>query len=161
LPKLPPAARFVIAGFVVAGIAYLLTSLGGTTTAAPTMVPEPVVAVPELDHKVLSTARDDTREHRLLVEPEPLRHLLATAIDVGPTVANALGMPTEPVPLDELRKARSNTCPARATGTRSPAAASTKRRCGCAAATRSWWRSRCRRRRRSPSAAGPAPKGSC
>lgn len=108
LPQLPPAVRFVIAGFVVAGIAYLLTSLGGTTTAAPTMVPEPVVAVPELDHKVLSTARDDTREHRLLVEPEPLRHLLGTAIDVGPTVANALGMPTEPVPLDELRKAPAN-----------------------------------------------------
>ncbi len=108
LPSLPPAARFVIAGLVVACLAYLLTSLERTPAAAPPTALEPVVAVPELDHKVLATARDDTREHRLLVEPEPLRHLLATAIDVGPTVANALGMPAEPVPLDELRKAPAN-----------------------------------------------------
>lgn len=108
LPTLPPAARYVIAGFVVAGIAYLVTSLERATLAPPPKTPEPAVAVPELDQKVLSTVRDDTREHRLLVEPEPLRHLLATAIDVGPTVASALGMPTEPVPLDELRKAPAN-----------------------------------------------------
>lgn len=108
LPSLPPAARFVLAGLVVACLAYLMTSLERTAPTAPTVAPEPEVAVPELDHKVLATARDDTREHRLQVEPEPLRHLLATAIDVGPTVANALGMPTEPVPLEDLRKVPAN-----------------------------------------------------
>lgn len=108
LPSLPPAARYVIAGLVVASLAYLLTSLERTPAAPPPNALEPVVAVPELDYKVLATAHDDTREHRLQVEPEPLSHLLATAIDVGPTVANALGMPTEPVPLDELRKAPAN-----------------------------------------------------
>ena len=108
LPTLPPAARFVLAGLVVACLAYLVASLARTEPTSPTTAPEPEIAVPELDHKVLATARDDTREHRLQVEPEPLRHLLATAIDVGPTVANALGMPTEPVPLDDLRKAPAN-----------------------------------------------------
>jgi hypothetical protein len=108
LPSLPPAARFVLAGLVVACLAYLVASLERTEPTSPTTAPEPEVAVPELDHKVLATARDDTREHRLQVEPEPLRHLLATAIDVGPTVANALGMPAEPVPLDDLRKAPAN-----------------------------------------------------
>lgn len=105
LPSLPPAARFVVAGLVVACIAYLVTSIERAPAAPPPTAPEPVVVVPELDHKVLATAHDETHEQRLLVEPEPLRHLLAKAIDVGPTVASALGMPPEPVPLAELRKA--------------------------------------------------------
>jgi hypothetical protein len=34
----------------------------------------------------------------------PLRHLLAKAIDVGPTVAAALGLPDDPVPVAAVRK---------------------------------------------------------
>lgn len=105
LPSLPPAARFLVIGLVVACLAYLMTSLERTPVTPPPKAPEAVVAVPELDSRILAEAHDETREQRLIVETAPLRHLLATAIDVGPTVAHALGIPPEPVPLDELRKA--------------------------------------------------------
>lgn len=104
LPPIPPAARFVIAGLVIAGLVYLMTMLERPPTKPPERPPEVVVRVPVLDTKLLAAVRDDDREHRLQLEPEGLSHLLATAIDVGPTVAQALGMPHPPVPIAELRQ---------------------------------------------------------
>lgn len=103
LPPIPPTARFVIAGLVIAGLVYMMTMLERPPATSPEMPLELVVAVPELDTRILAAVRDDDREHRLMLEPEALRHLLATAIDVGPTVAQALGMPHPPVPIAELR----------------------------------------------------------
>ncbi len=106
LPPLPPAARFALAGCVVAILVYGMTLLehDPATTTPVEGPPRVVVAVPELDAELLEQARDETREQRLVLEPEPLRHLLAKSIDVGPTVAAALGMPDTPIPVPEVRK---------------------------------------------------------
>ncbi len=105
LPRMPPVFRFAFLGILVAALAY--ATLVWQPPAAPaddTLAPvEPKVAVPQLDGKILAGALDSSREQRLLLEPEPLRHLLALAIDVGPSVAAALGVPDQVVPVDELR----------------------------------------------------------
>lgn len=105
LPPLPPAARFILGGCVVALLVYGMTLLEPPAPKArPDEVPPAaVVPLPELDDKVLAGAHDATREQRLVLEVEPLRHLLAKAIDVGPTVAAALGMPEKPVPVADIR----------------------------------------------------------
>ena len=105
LPPLPPAARFVILGVVIAFGVYVATLIERTPPATTTAEPPPkvVVPVPDLDDQVLAGARDSTREERLVLEAEPLRHLLAKAIDVGPTVAAALGMPETPIAVPEVR----------------------------------------------------------
>src|SRR5688572_257868 len=93
LPPIPPAVRYMIAGCLVAMLAYLLWTVEAQPAAKPGEEPtELVVSVPQLDATILAGARDATREERLRLEVEPLRHLLAKAIDVGPTVAAALGM---------------------------------------------------------------------
>ncbi len=105
LPPLPTWARFALAGVIVACFAYVMTAF--ETVDQPTETSEPVeqvVLVPQLDTALLAEARDETRADRLQLETEPLRHLLAKAIDVGPTVAAALGVPAEPVPVDVLRR---------------------------------------------------------
>ena len=61
------------------------------------------VKVPELDPTILDRARDATREERLLLEPEPLAHLLERSLQIVPSVADALGVPDEPIPLSVLR----------------------------------------------------------
>lgn len=105
LPPIPPWLRLTLAGCVVAAMAYLLYGLEHPEpdASAPPEVVEKVVAVPRLDQQLLATARDATRAQRLQIEAEPLRHLLAQAINVGPTVAAALGTPEQPVPLADLR----------------------------------------------------------
>jgi hypothetical protein len=104
LPPIPPAARYLIFGIVLAGLVYAMTAMGSGPAAGAEPEPvETVVRVPVLDTQVLAGAHDATREQRLLLEPEPLRHLLQQAIDVGPTVAAALGMPDRMVPVPELR----------------------------------------------------------
>ncbi|MBX3462075.1 MAG: hypothetical protein KF830_02815 [Planctomycetes bacterium] len=104
LPPIPTAVRFLVAGAMLAAMVYVVFGLGeGPEPTADEPRVEPVVAVPILDRAVLGAAGDDTRERRLQLEPEPLRHLLALAIDVGPTVAAALGAPEEAVPLKVLR----------------------------------------------------------
>lgn len=105
LPPLPPALRYVIGGCVIAMLVYGMTLL---EPAAPPSKPDEappaaVVPVPILDSQILAEALDSTREQRLLLETEPLRHLLAKAIDVGPTVAAALGIPDRPVAVAEVR----------------------------------------------------------
>ncbi len=103
LPTVPPAVRFVVAACVVAGLAYLLTSIERPATKTEQPLPPAAIAVPSLDARILALADDSNHERRLVIEPEPLRHLLEQSIDVGPTVAGALGRPDEPVPLAELR----------------------------------------------------------
>lgn len=104
LPPIPVGLRFALAGAVVAFVAYALWVIepGAAPLLAPD-VPVSTVPVPVLDDAIVAGARDDTREHRLVLEPEPLRHLLAKAIDVGPTVAAALGRPLTPLPLAQVR----------------------------------------------------------
>ncbi len=104
LPPIPPALRFALGGVVVAMLAYLMWAIEQPAAAPPTPeAPAAQVALPTLDDATLALARDDTREHRLVLEPEPLRHLLAKAIDVGPTVAQALGRPDRMTPVAAVR----------------------------------------------------------
>ena len=105
---MPPWVRFAVAGVVAAcfGYAMMLFSAVERTEASTDEIVEKLVVVPQLDDRLLDEARDDTRAERLILETEPLRHLLAKAIDVGPTVAAALQIPEDPVPLAELRADR-------------------------------------------------------
>lgn len=100
-----PTARYLIFGTVLAILVYTMTVMGHTKPPGEEDLgpAEAVVPVPSLDPKILAGARDSTREQRLLLEPEPLRHLLQQAIDVGPSVAAALGMTEQMVPVPELR----------------------------------------------------------
>ncbi|HEX5051561.1 MAG TPA: hypothetical protein VFZ65_07315 [Planctomycetota bacterium] len=104
LPPIPPVLRFAFLGVLLAALVFFTMvwqpSPPGDATISPA---EPVVAVPEIDRTILAGALDGTRVQRLLLDVEPLRHLLAVAIDVGPSVAAALGMPPAPVPLERLQ----------------------------------------------------------
>jgi hypothetical protein len=108
LPPLPPWLRLAILGALVAGMVYIVAAIEAAPPpeigeTLPSM--ETAVALPQLDEAELANARDVTREQRLKLEPDPLRHLLARAIDVGPTVAAALGVPGKPVPVETIRAA--------------------------------------------------------
>ena len=61
------------------------------------------VATPDVDRELLDTVDDSTREGRLVLESAPLEHLLEISLDVVPSVAQALGMPEEPIPVSVLR----------------------------------------------------------
>jgi hypothetical protein len=106
LPAMPPWARFAMAGVIATAFLYAFTLLQRFEEVDndPDHVLEKIVPVPQLDEKLLSEARDDTQTHRLLVESEPLRHLLAQSINVGSTVAAALQIPAEMVPVATLRE---------------------------------------------------------
>lgn len=105
LPKLPPIVRLLVLGVFFGILFYTFAFHQAPAVAAPGPdVPEVRVIVPALDSAVLGTAKDGTREQRLLLEAEPLRHLLGEAINVVPAVAVALGMPDAPVPLAQLRE---------------------------------------------------------
>ena len=106
LPKMPPWARFAMAAVIAGAFLYAFTVLQRFEEVDndPDNVLEKVVPVPELDDSLLAEARDDTRTHRLLVEAEPLRHLLAKAINVGPSVAAALQLPEDMVPIEQLQQ---------------------------------------------------------
>jgi hypothetical protein len=104
LPKMPPIVRLLMLGVFFGILFYMFAFQQTATTVAPdTDVPEVRVIVPTLDRDVLGGAKDGTREQRLLLETEPLRHLLGEAINVVPAVAAALGSPDQPIPLAELR----------------------------------------------------------
>jgi len=105
LPPMPPAARLLLSGTVVGLLVYVLFALSRppATGSQPPPPPEVIVRVPQLDHDLLSAVRDGNREERLRIEKEPLRHLLEESLDVVPSVAKALGMPTQSVPLARLR----------------------------------------------------------
>ncbi|MCA8963284.1 MAG: hypothetical protein H6838_12070 [Planctomycetes bacterium] len=105
LPPIPPALRFALSGCLLAGILYLglFWEPGTDSTHRQPATPEIVVPVPRLDLALLATVHDATREQRILLETEPYKHLLTVAMDVVPSVADALGMPDEPVPLAEVQ----------------------------------------------------------
>src|SRR5690606_10859812 len=104
LPPMSPLVRLAIVGAIVAAMVYLAFGLERIEPPPPPPEsPEPEVVVPSIDRDLLARVADATREQRLQLEAEPLRHLLHAAIDVGPTVAAALGAPDRPVPLAELR----------------------------------------------------------
>ena len=107
LPAMPSWARYVFAGCIVACFAYALSLLDRVEQAeqTPDLILEEQVTVPALDEALLAKTRDATRQDRLLIEKEPLAHLLAEALDVGPSVAAALDMPAEMVPIADLRAA--------------------------------------------------------
>ena len=104
---MPSWARYVFAGCVVACFAYALSLLNRVEQAeqTPDLILEKEVTVPALDDEILAKTRDSTRQDRLLIEKGPLAHLLAEALDVGPSVAAALDMPSEMVPVAEVRAA--------------------------------------------------------
>ena len=106
LPPMPAWVRYVVAGFITACFAYAIWLLNRIEQAeeSPELVLEKQVTVPELDEDILAQAKDATRRDRLQVEKEPLAHLLGEALDVGPSVAAALGMPASMIPVSELRK---------------------------------------------------------
>ncbi|MCA8941547.1 MAG: hypothetical protein KDB80_03220 [Planctomycetes bacterium] len=98
--------KLIAMGTVLAGLVFL-TFFYEYDPAKPVGSGPPVESVsvdtPELDLAMLDLAHDDTRIERLVIEPEPLAHLLAKSINVVPSVARALGMPDEPMPIDEMR----------------------------------------------------------
>jgi hypothetical protein len=95
-------------GVMLAALLYVVlfyrTPDAGIATPLP---PEPMqIELPALDHGILALARDGMREDRVVVEEQPLKHLLEKSIDVVESVAEALGMPEQPVPLAALRADR-------------------------------------------------------
>jgi len=105
LPPMPPWVRYVVAGFITACFAYAIWLLNRVEQAEvePDLVLEKQVTVPQLDADILAQAKDQQRRDRLLVEKAPLAHLLAEALDVGPSVAAALDIPDAMVPVEDLR----------------------------------------------------------
>ncbi|MCR9246430.1 MAG: hypothetical protein NXI31_15460 [bacterium] len=103
--QIPVTIRLCVVAVFLAGIAYYALFAGGgsepTTTSEPDI--EVRVVVPDVDNRILERARDSTRQERLTIDAEPLRHLLEKAIDVSPAAALALGRPRAPVPLAEVR----------------------------------------------------------
>lgn len=62
------------------------------------------VAIPTLDRgEPPRSVRDASPEDRLTVEPDALAHLLEKSLGVVPTVAEALGRPSESLPLTVLQ----------------------------------------------------------
>ena len=106
LPPLPPWVRLAIAGVVAAVFAFAVLELNRVEQVDQVSqeMLEPIVPVPELDEPLLAQVSEATPAERVQVEAEPLRHLLQKAIDVGPTVAAALNIPADPVPVDAIRK---------------------------------------------------------
>lgn len=105
LPPMPAWVRYVVAGFITACFAYAIWLLNRVEQVeeSPDLVLEKRVTVPELDEQLLAEVADGTRRERLLVEKAPLAHLLAEALDVGPSVAAALDIPPAMVPVADLR----------------------------------------------------------
>ena len=60
-------------------------------------ISEAILTVPTLEPDIMALARDETRQQRLVREPEPFRHLLEISLDVVPAVARQLGMPLDPL----------------------------------------------------------------
>lgn len=98
--------KIIPMGVLLAGLVYVtffFEPLGQGQLGMGPPVTRARVAVPEIDQELLRTAKDATHAQRLVLEPEPLAHLLEKSIDVVPSVAEALGMPKEPVPVSMLR----------------------------------------------------------
>lgn len=85
-------------------IAYLIQVPGSRDEAVRNIpVRHTEIVVPQLDAALLATVRDRTRVERIQTEENVLAHLLEQSLDIVPAVAQALGMPNEPVPIANLR----------------------------------------------------------
>lgn len=104
--QVPVYVKFGLLGLFAAAIGYyaIFFDSHSAAPAATEPAPEIAVRVPEVDGRILALARDATREQRLVIDPEPLRHLLEKAIDVSPATALALGMPNDQIPVEEVRE---------------------------------------------------------
>lgn len=93
-------------GTVLAGMAFFAFFYEGAP-AIPISDGPPVervpVKTPTLDGALLGKVRDGERQQRLTIEAKPLAHLLEQSLDIVPAVAEALGRPKVPVPIEELR----------------------------------------------------------
>ena len=94
IPRMPSWVRYVMSGVIVSVFVYAFVMLNAVEQADsdPDIVLEKIIVVRELDADLLATTRDKSRSDRLHLDAEPLRHLLAEAIDVGPSVAAARGV---------------------------------------------------------------------
>lgn len=61
------------------------------------------IVTPDLDEDVLAAVEDDTPEARQRLDTRAVEHLLQKSLDIGPTVAAALGMTDEPVPTEVVQ----------------------------------------------------------
>lgn len=98
--------KIIAMGLLLAGLIYMTflyqpAGAGGLGGDPP--ITRIHVAVPEIDQALLSQAEDATHPQRLVLEPAPLAHLLEKSVDIVPSVADALGMPREPIPVSMLR----------------------------------------------------------
>ncbi|MEO6593462.1 MAG: hypothetical protein ABIP94_01770 [Planctomycetota bacterium] len=106
LPPISPVLRFAFLGILLAALVFFTMVWQPAPPPDDTISPsEATVVVPRIDQTILAQALDSTRAQRLLLDAEPLRHLLVVAIDVGHSVAAALGMPATPTPVEELQSA--------------------------------------------------------
>ncbi len=66
-------------------------------------ITEVSVEVPVLNPEIMDQARDETRVERLVRESEPFSHLLEASLNVVPAAARQLGMPQQPLDVEQLR----------------------------------------------------------
>jgi len=104
--SVPPYVKVVLLGLFVGFFCYFSFFFTDSTPPQTDLAPveEVGVVVPGADPEILAKIADQSRQQRLVIESEPLSHLLEKALDVSPTAAVAMGMPKKPIPLDELRE---------------------------------------------------------
>jgi len=93
----------LLAAFVAALLGLLFFTSDGESEPEDYTWPEAKIEVPTLDPETLAKAKDATREQRLTLEPAPLGHLLATALDLTSVTAHAAGMARHETDPEELR----------------------------------------------------------
>ncbi len=100
-------AKIVISGLLLAAavfVAFFNQPTGNTgLNGIPPKRPDAKLKTPELDPQVLALAKDKTHTDRMRLEAEPISHLLEKSLNVVPSIARALGMPDQPVPIERLR----------------------------------------------------------
>lgn len=109
-PPLPmpgrPLLRLVGLGALLAALVYVVCFWTSPPSEDPPERPSPplAIAVPHLDSSILLQVKDNTRDERLRLEPEPLGHLLEASLSISPPVASALGMPEQMLDVAEVRR---------------------------------------------------------
>ena len=103
-------AEWVRIGFVGLVLAALIGSFMwidygpvAVTTPGPSESAS-TVPVPQLDPAILAKVKEADRVQRIQVESGPFLHLLEAARNVVPSVAKALGMPDQMVPVADLQQ---------------------------------------------------------
>jgi hypothetical protein len=101
-----PLVRLVWLGILLAALVYVVCFWTSPPVEDPQERPSPPLAieVPHLDSSILLQVKDNTRDERLRLEPEPLRHLLEASLSISPPVASALGMPERMLDVAEVQR---------------------------------------------------------